>query len=117
MGSIIDRSVKTLVIIFGIGSGLFYAAGVNPQSEIYRGIIEIRRALAPNSDLIWWFKVLPLIIGFSTILSALMLGGKLGLIAIILGLVGGAFLIWNSTLGLIICGVAIFIGYKAFNGD
>jgi hypothetical protein len=98
--------VKHFVIGIGFLGGLFARAGLDPKGEIIKALISVFQSNPLLFGLISVvFTVLPLFIAY-------LLGGALGMFAIILAFFGG-YLISSSLIGIILLIIAIVLGLIA----
>lgn len=103
--------VQEFVLSFGLLSGLWINAGVDPEAELIKAMSIIVQQIAPNPlySLIFW--IIPL---FGTIVSLLLsfrLGGLVGLIAVGFAFLGGVFI--NSGFGVFLIFVGVVLGLIA----
>jgi hypothetical protein len=98
------------VIGLGFLSGLWIAIGVDPEAEIFKAFSTIINTLNPNSGFNILFFVMPILILMGSILGAYFMGGKLGLVAVVCGFIGGLLILISPIISLIILIVGILIG-------
>lgn len=105
---------KEFIIGFGVLEGLWIYAGVNPMNEVVGSLSR----LAPEGtfSIFGWVSAILLVITFVQIVSVYALGGVVGLIALLLGFLGGMFIgagIW----GIVMIAVAFYLGWWSFKND
>jgi hypothetical protein len=103
------------VFVFGLGfmSGFWIAIGVDPEAAITNAFSEAANSVLPGSGIFIW--LMPVISSVISVGGAYALGGGLGLIAVAIAFAGGAVLLANPLVSLIIMGVAIILGLIASN--
>jgi len=111
MGKKAEYFVNEFVIGLGFLSGLWIAAGSDPQAEIFRAFATIIKTLNPNSGFGLLFFIIPMIILICSILGAYFMGGKLGSIAVLFGFLGGLLILVSPWIWIIL----LFIGMELGN--
>lgn len=100
--------VREFVIGLGFVSGLFWRVGVDPEAVVFSALLDIYRQLAPDTRWSWYFWIAPFVITTTSWVGAYILGGGLGLLAVILALAGG--FLYDSILGWILVIIAVVVG-------
>lgn len=104
-----EAFVKTLIIGFGAIEGFWINAGVNPTKEIINALTNISSEYMSFG---WAYFALALI-PIAQIISVYILGGLVGLLALLLAFLGGVFI--TTTVGIFILFISIPIGFWAFS--
>lgn len=105
--------VQEFVVSVGFFTGLWIAVGVNPTTEINNALMEVIKAFNPESDLIFWLKIFPTLALIASIIGALIVGGKLGLVAVFCGFLGGITFVSFPLMGLFLTAIGVVIGFIA----
>lgn len=100
--------VNESLIGLGFLSGLWIAVGIDPQAEIFRAFATIIKTLNPNSGFGLLFYIISIIILICSILGTYFMGGKLGLIAVVSGFLGGLLILVSPWISIIL----LFIGMR-----
>lgn len=103
--------VQEFVLGFGFLSGFWIHVGIDPESEVLKALSAIIQTLAPNSRFSLLFWVIPIASTIFSIIFTYLLGGWIGLIAVVLAFLGGVFI--ESSVGVILLIVAILLGMFA----
>ncbi len=102
-----ETFIKEIVLGFGFFSGIFAYIGIDPQIEL----LKVVASLIPNGGIYVWLISVALF-AISSILTYVV-GGPVGIIAVILAFFGGLFIATNSALGVFLTIAAIGAGYLA----
>ena len=105
--------VNEFVIGLGFLSGLWVAVGIDPQAEIFKTFATIIKTLNPNSGFGLLFFILPIIILICLILLTYFMGGKLGLVAVVFGFVGGLLILVSPWISMILLFIGMGLGIIA----
>jgi hypothetical protein len=107
--------VNEFVVGLGFLSGLWSAVGVDPETEIFKAFSTIITALNPNSGFDILFFVLPIVILIVSILGAYSMGGRLGLVAVGCGFIGGLLILLSPTISVILLLAGMVMGKFAID--
>ena len=105
--------VNEFVIGLGFLSGLWIAVGFDPQAEIFKAFDTILKTLNPDSEFEFLFFVIPIIILICLILITYLMGGKLGLIAVTFGFLGGLLILASPWITIILLFLGMGLGIIA----
>ena len=105
--------IQEFVIGFGFLSGLWIYVGVNPETEIFNALLTVMNTLNPNHSLGFIFWLIPVVILLLSILGTYFTGGWIGMIAIGVAFLSGILI--ESTIGIILLGLALVLGFIAPN--
>lgn len=97
----------------GFLSGLWIAVGIDPQAEIFKAFDTILKTLNPDSGFGFLFFVIPIIILICLILGTYFMGGKLGLIAVTFGFLGGLLILASPLISIILLFLGMGLGVIA----
>ena len=103
-----QKFIKEFILLFGFLGGFWIYAGVNPEAEIAKAFMEIVESLIPGTftalSVLYWIG--SLIFMSLSFWSSYLVGGKAGLIAVILAFLGGILIgsvgIWFLVAALIL---------------
>lgn len=92
--------VQEFVLGFGFLGGLFTRVGIDPEEEILRALL---MAFFPNNELMISFAIfcIGLISTIGSILSALAVGGRLGLLIVALAWIAGFIILMGGSLSVL----------------
>jgi len=76
--------IDEFVIGLGFLSGLWIAVGFNPEAELFKALGMIINILNPNFGFNTLFFIVPTLILIASIIGSYLMGGKLGLFAVVL---------------------------------
>jgi uncharacterized protein YybS (DUF2232 family) len=105
--------INEFVIGFGFLSGLWIAVGIDPQAEVFKTFATIINTLNPDSGFGFLFFVIPIIILICSILGTYLMGGKLGLIAVAFGILGGLLILASPMISIILLFLGMGLGIIA----
>ena len=103
--------IQEFVLGFGFISGVFTRIGIDPEAEIIKAFASIIETLSPNSGFSLIFWLLPIASTIVSIIGSLVIGGWLGLIAVVLAFLGGVFL--DNVIGITLLLVGVVLGLIA----
>jgi len=104
--------VKELVIGFGFLNGLWIHIGFNPEDAISQALLQILKSFSPStaSTVGLGLLIASIAILIVSVWASYRIGGIIGLVAVILGFIGGILLggvgIFILIVGVILGGVA-----------
>ena len=102
-GGIAKAFVQEFVIGFGFLSGLWINVGVNPESEIYKALIEA----SGQSSLYIFLWILDIIFILGIIYGSYRIACWFGLVAVGLAFFGGIFITFSAGIWLLIFGLIL----------
>jgi len=107
-----DNFVQEFVLMFGFLGGIWLRTGISPEGAITDSLVEVIKSI--NPDIAPLIAIVFLILGgifiIGTFFYALIIGGFLGVIAVILAYIGGYLL---NDVGVFLLLIAVVIGWFA----
>jgi len=92
-------------------NGLWIAIGINPETEILKALSDVIKLFA--NELSFFFWLIPIIMIAGAIFSSYMVGGKLGLWAVLIAFVSGISIVKFTNFGVLLFIIAIVMGFFA----
>lgn len=108
--------INEFVIGLGFLSGLWIAVGIDPQAELFKALNTFLNYVNPESRLGILFFLVPIVILFCSIIGAYFLGGKLGLIAVAFGFLGGLLFLASPLISIFVLFLGMVLGIIAVAG-
>ena len=107
--------IDEFVIGLGFLSGLWIAAGINPEAEVFKALGTIINILSSNSGFDTLFFILPTLIFIVSIIGLYSMGGKFGLFAVVGGFIGGLLILVSPIFSMILLFAGMLIGKIAID--
>lgn len=101
---------RAFIIGFGVISGFWVAIGLNPETLLIQKLEEIIFIINPNFEFGFMFTLIPFMSTLLSTVLAYFLGGKVGLIAVFCGFIGGLLLIDITLVGIVFIIIGIILG-------
>jgi hypothetical protein len=96
---------------FVIGLGLLGDIGVDPEGEILKVLNQAIKAINPSVDFTWMIIIFSILIMIGAIIGAFVMGGWVGIVAVVFAFVGGILI--NHQFGVWMIVIGILVGLAA----